>query len=147
MIQSQTLLFSTILQATPKHILSPYSPGASTLQYSGIFGDCWFSMRCPHHFHDRDIQFKEIYMVFQAIMRWGHSWKGHQIIFHINNSTVVSAMSLGMIQNVQVMNVLRSIIMLAAQMYFSYSSSWIASAHNALADAASCFEYTYLQSP
>src|SRR5882724_8412212 len=35
MIQNQTLLFSTILQATQVHILSPYSPGASTLQYSG----------------------------------------------------------------------------------------------------------------
>jgi len=34
MIQSQILLFSTILQATQMHILSPYSPGASTLQYS-----------------------------------------------------------------------------------------------------------------
>src|SRR5882724_4548453 len=34
MIQSQTLLFSTILQATQMHILSPYSPGACTLQYT-----------------------------------------------------------------------------------------------------------------
>src|SRR5882724_5970072 len=34
MIQSQTLLFSTILQATQMHILSPYSPGASTLKYT-----------------------------------------------------------------------------------------------------------------
>src|SRR5882724_8515316 len=34
MIQSQTLLFSPILQATQMHILSPYSPGAGTLQYT-----------------------------------------------------------------------------------------------------------------
>src|SRR5882724_3876280 len=34
MIQSQTLVFSTILQATQMHILGPYPPGAGTLQYS-----------------------------------------------------------------------------------------------------------------
>ena len=34
MIQSQTLLFSTFPQATQMHKLSPYSPGAGTLQYT-----------------------------------------------------------------------------------------------------------------
>src|SRR5882724_2839296 len=34
MIQSQTLLFSTFPQATQMHKLSPYSPGACTLQYN-----------------------------------------------------------------------------------------------------------------
>src|SRR5882724_233397 len=34
LIQSQTLLFSTIPQATQMHKLSPYSPGAGTLQYT-----------------------------------------------------------------------------------------------------------------
>src|SRR5882724_11724729 len=32
MIQNQTLLFSTFPQATQMHKLSPYSPGADTLQ-------------------------------------------------------------------------------------------------------------------
>src|SRR5882724_9123727 len=34
MIQSQNLLFSTFPQATQMHKLSPYSPGAGTLQYT-----------------------------------------------------------------------------------------------------------------
>jgi len=38
MIQSQTLLFSTFPQATQMHKLSPYSPGAGTLQYIAIWG-------------------------------------------------------------------------------------------------------------
>src|SRR5882724_8538987 len=36
MIQSQTLLFSTFPQATQMHKLSPYSPGAGTLQYTTV---------------------------------------------------------------------------------------------------------------
>src|SRR5882724_10415800 len=77
----------------------------------------------------------KIYAVLQAILRWGHLWKGHQVIFQVENTAVVSALSVGTIQNTQ------WIIMLAAQLSFSYSSSWIASAHNSLADAASHFEY------
>ena len=38
-IQSQTLLFSTILQATWIHILGPYPPGAGTLKYT-LNTDC-----------------------------------------------------------------------------------------------------------
>ena len=36
MIQNQTLLFPTFPQATQMHKLSPYSPGAGTLQYIGV---------------------------------------------------------------------------------------------------------------
>jgi len=31
----------------------------------GIFGDEWFSTRCPRWFQLRDIQFKEIYVVLR----------------------------------------------------------------------------------
>src|SRR5882724_12860860 len=47
MIQSQTLLFSTILQATQMHILSPYSPGASTLKYNVAIHPLWTYPRVP----------------------------------------------------------------------------------------------------
>jgi len=80
----------------------------------------------------------------QVILRWGHHWEGCHIIFHVNNTAIVSTLSSGMIWNAQVMNMLRSIVMLAVQMGFSYSSIWIPSIHNSLADAASSFEYAWL---
>src|SRR5882672_10046218 len=54
---------------------------------------------------------------------------------------IVSVLSSGTIQNAQVMNMLRWIVMLAACMGFTYSSSWLASVDNSLTDAASCFKY------
>jgi len=42
------------------------------------------------------------------------------------------------------MNVLRSIVMLAAWLGFSHSSSWVTLNDNPLADAASLFEYAQL---
>src|SRR5882672_3201122 len=77
-------------------------------------------------------------------MRWGHLWNGRHIVFHVDSTPVVHALTSGTIQDAQVMNVLRSIVMLAAQLNFSYSSSWLASSHNALADATSRFEYGHL---
>src|SRR5882672_1971631 len=125
----------------PKATLHIYTDASSKKGLGGIFGDAWFSSRCPRRFLLRDIQFKEIYAVLQAIMRWGHMWNGRHIIFHVDSTPVVHALTSGTIQNAQVMNVLRSIVMLAAQLNFSYSSSWLASSRNALADAASHFEY------
>jgi len=49
-----------------------------------------------------------------------------------------------MIKNAQVLTVLRSIVMLAAWLEFSYSSIWLASSQNVLADAVSHFEYINL---
>src|SRR5882672_2985031 len=80
----------------------------------------------------------------QAILRWGHLWRGRHIVFYVDNSAIVSALSSGTIQNVQVMNILRWIVMLAAHMGFTYSSSWLTSVDNLLTDAASCFEYGHL---
>lgn len=47
-------------------------------------------------------------------------------------------------QSLHVMSILRLIVMLAAQLEFSYSSSWLSSTDNALADCASCFMYAQL---
>src|SRR5882724_9329299 len=74
----------------------------------------------------------------------GFTWKVHHIMFHVDNTAVASTLSSGTNQNMQVMNISRSIIMVAVQIGFSYSSSWISLADNPIADATSCFEYICL---
>src|SRR5467141_1808095 len=128
----------------PRATLHIYTDASSKKGLGSIFSNTWFSSRCPRRFRLRDIQFKEIYVVLQVIMRWGHLWNGHHIVFHIDSTPVALVLTSGTIQNTQVMNVLRSIVMLAVWLGFSYSSSWLASSHNALTDAASHFEYSRL---
>jgi len=120
-----------------KPMVHIYMDTSGTTGLGSIFGDEWFSTRCLCHFHSQDIQFKEIYVVLQATLRWGHLWKGHHIVFYKENTAVVSALSSGSMQSPQVMNMLRLIIMLAAWLGFTYNSSWLASADNSLADATS----------
>ena len=110
----------------------------------GIFGTEWFSSRVPRRFRERDIQFKELYAVLQAILRWGHKWVDKHVVFHIDNQVDVRALENDTNRSPHVMTVLRMIVMLAAQLKFSYSSSWLSSSANALADCASRFMYTSL---
>ena len=127
-----------------KPMLDVHMDASMSKGLGGTFGDEWFPTRCPRHFLLRDIQFKEIYLVLQEILKWGHLWKGHHIVFHMDNYTVVSALHSGSMQNPQVMNMLRSIIRLAAWLGFSYNSSWLASSDNSIADTASHFDYSRL---
>src|SRR5882724_6961759 len=121
-----------------------YTDASGVKGLGGIHEDRWFSTRCPRRFRNYDIQFKETYAVLQAILRWGHLWKHSHVVFNVDNTAVVHALSSGTNRNVRVMNMIRMVIMLAAQLDFSYSSSWLPSHENSLADSASRFEYNRL---
>ena len=54
---------------------------------------------------------------------------------------MVYALASGTNRNRPVMNVIRMIVMLAAQLEFSYSSFWVSSDDNSIADSASRFQY------
>jgi hypothetical protein len=121
-----------------------YTDASGKKGIGGIFGREWFSSRIPRRFRDRDIQFKEIYAVLHAILRWGHLWRHKHVVFHIDNQVDVRAIENDTNRSLHVMTNLRMIVMLAAQLEFSYSSSWLSSAANALADYASRYMYSHL---
>jgi len=125
-----------------KPTMNIYTDTSGSKGLGGTFEDHQFSARCPHRFHSCDIQFEEIYAVLQAIIRWGHLWKHNHVIFNIDNTTIVYALASGTNRNRPVMNVTWMIIMLAAQLEFSYSSFWISSDENSIADSACHFQYT-----
>jgi len=121
----------------PKPTLHIYTNASSLKGLGGKFGDEWFSTQYPRQFRSREIQFKEIYVVLQAILWWGLSLERHHIVFHMDNSAIVVCIGSGTSRNPQVANVLRSIVMLAAWLGFFYSCSWVSSSNNQLADTAS----------
>jgi len=51
-----------------KPSLHVYTNASSMKGLGGVFGDEWFSTRWPHLFRSRDIQFKEVYVVLEAIL-------------------------------------------------------------------------------
>lgn len=125
------------------HVFTDAS-GSERKGIGGIFEHSWFASRIPRRFRKRDIQFKELYAVIQAVMRWGLQWAGCHVVFHIDNEVIVDAIATDRNRSRHTMSLLRILLMLAACLDFSFSSDWLSSASNALADAASRFQYARL---
>jgi hypothetical protein len=139
------LTWNGIRLITPSYpTVHVYTDASRTKGIGGIHGSLWFSSRVLRHFRKRDIQFKEIYAVLQAILCWGHLWRHHHVIFHVDNEAIVDAITKETNRSRFTMTILRPIVMLAAFLDFSFSSCWLSSAQNALADAASQFQYAHL---
>ncbi len=118
--------------------------GSDKKGIGGIFGSSWFASRVPRRFRKRDIQFKELYAALQAVLRWGDLWSGQHVVFHIDNEVIVCAIETERNRSRTTMPTLRVLLMLAACLNFSFSSVWLPSKENALADAASRFQYSRL---
>ena len=133
------------------HLIAPhhdsvhiFTDASGTKGLGGIFGAEWFSSHIPWCFHKCDIQFKELYAVLQAILRWGHKWQHKHVLSHIHNQVDVWVLENDINRSPHVMGVLHMIVMLTVQLKFSYSSSWLSSSANVLADCASCYMYNLL---
>ncbi|KAG9223380.1 hypothetical protein CCMSSC00406_0009271 [Pleurotus cornucopiae] len=123
-----------------------FTDASSTKGLGGVFNNHWFSTRVPRRFRGskRDIQFKELYAILQVILRWGHLWQHSHVHFHVDNQAVVAALSDHTNRSPHLVRLLQLILMLAAAMEFHFASSWLSSSNNALADAASRFQYSRL---
>lgn len=123
-----------------------YTDASGTKGIGGIFGNHWYASRVPRRFRGmkRDIQFKELYAVVQAMLRWGEEWAHHHVIFHIDNEVIVNAITTERNRSRHTMSLLRMLLMLAACLDISFTASWLPSKSNALADAASRFQYSRL---
>jgi hypothetical protein len=110
----------------------------------GIHANQWFASRAPRHYRNHDIQFKELYAIVQAVLRWGDMWGNHHVNFYCDNQAVVVWINSGTARPPDSMALIRLLSMLAACLNFSYSSIWIPSEENVLADAASRFQYSRL---
>ncbi|KAF5355210.1 hypothetical protein D9757_014770 [Collybiopsis confluens] len=129
---------------SPSASVSVWTDASGVKGIGGVIGDAWFGTRVPRRFRTRDIQFKELFAVLHAILCWGNCWSGKHVVFYGDNQAVVQWLVTGTCNSVLALPLLRVISMMAASLYFSFTSVWIPSAENALADAASCFQYSRL---
>ena len=121
-----------------------YTDASGTKGIGGTFQSNWFASRVPRRHRRRDIQFKELFAVQRAILTWGPLFSGHHVSFHVDNQAVCEALNGLSNRSPPVMNLLRQILELACLFDFSFSSIWLSSASNAIADAASHFQYARL---
>lgn len=132
-----------LIQPTRK-TLYVYTDASGKKGMGGIFGNLWFSARVARRYRHFDIQVKEIAAVLEAVLRWGSAFRGCHVIFHVDNEAIVSALRDSTIRSPMSMGILRMFLMLSASLDFTFSAVWISTNTNALADAASRFEYARL---
>lgn len=125
-------------------VLHVYTDASGTKGLGGILGNKWFSARVPHRFRDRDIQFKELLAVCEAVRRWQADLSGHHVVFHIDNQAVAVALQELTNRSIPTMALLRDFLGMVACLDFSFSASWLSSKENSLADCASRFLYAKL---
>ena len=110
----------------------------------GIHANKLFTSRAPRRYRNHDIQFKELYVIIQVVLCWGDMWNNHHLNFYCDNQVVVTWINSRTARSPDSMALIRPLSMLAACLNFSYSSIWIPSEENMLADAASRFQYSRL---
>jgi hypothetical protein len=131
------------------HFISPsretlhiYTDAAGTKGLGGHFGRQWFSVHCPRRFRHEHIQVKEMLAIVQAVLCWGKDFSHKHIVFHVDNDAVVGGINKHSIKSTPTMALLKSLLLLACRLDFIFSSVWLSSADNAIADAASRFSFT-----
>ncbi|PPQ83077.1 hypothetical protein CVT24_012468, partial [Panaeolus cyanescens] len=80
-------------QAQQQHHV--FTDASGTKGIGGHFQNHWFASRVPRRFRSRDIQFKELYAILQAILRWADVWSHSHVIFHCDNQAVVAWLESG----------------------------------------------------
>lgn len=134
------------------HIISPglrithtiFTDASGTKGADGVFGCQWYSIKLPLRFRHRDIQVKEFYALVHAILCWGPAFAHSHVVFMTDNTDVFHALCNLSTRSCPSMDLLRRFLGLASQLDFTFEVSWIPSASNSQADAASRFEFKRL---
>lgn len=137
------------------HLLQP--PPATTFHVwtdaSGLFGagghvgpvgqvTSAFAFSFPPRHRFMDILFKELHAVLHAA-RLGRTfqWPRAHVIFHIDNQAVVEGVRSGSLRMGSAQTLLHALWLEAALLPFTFSSVWVSSEQNNLADAFSRFDF------
>nr|XP_031860706.1 uncharacterized protein CI109_003749 [Kwoniella shandongensis]KAA5527778.1 hypothetical protein CI109_003749 [Kwoniella shandongensis] len=106
-----------------------------------------FSYSFPSRHLSKDITFKELHAVLHAVTTFNSddNWRGCHISFYIDNQAAVHSLRSGYIRNDSAQTLIRRFWLLAARGGYSFSTVWLSSSDNGLADALSRFDWTRAQ--
>ena len=88
----------------------------------------------------QDIVWKELYAIVSAVNTWGHLWSRRKILFHCDNSTVVSIWQKGSTHCKEIMTLVRLLYFCAARYNIHIMITHIAGINNNITDAISRFQ-------
>ena len=122
--------------------LKLFTDASKTIGFGAFYNNSWIQAKWPPHMQDIDIDYKELFAILAACMTWGHTWKGHRIIFFTDNEPITQIWETGTTKSPKLMSLIRKLYLLAAQCEFTISFKHIPGTLNPIADALSRFQVT-----
>ena len=119
--------------------LQLYTDASGSLGFGAYFNGAWF--RGDWQPHQRlplcSIQWQELFAIVAAASTWGHLWAGLRIHFHCDNLPIVQAWARQSAKHPDLMRLLRTLFLVAAQHSFTIRLSHLPGRLNSIADALS----------
>src|ERR1700738_1822757 len=119
------------------HMFAPM-PAAPKANIGGWWSSYAYSTRLLRRHRPKHINWKEAYAILFALAKWGEAWRGCQITFMCDNSTVVSVINKESVHS-DAIDPFQLIFHAAALYDIEINSCWSASEENWIADAFSRF--------
>ena len=124
--------------STPLEVFSD----ASKFAYSGIFGREWFYGCIPTSWMHLNIAIKEFIPVYLAMRLWQNEFSHRQILFRIDNESVVYNIKGQTSKLPQIMNMMRPLVLTAMKQEIRFTASHIRGKLNITADLISRLQIT-----
>jgi hypothetical protein len=115
---------------------------ASSIGFGGYFQGAWFYGTWPDNLESRldsdfSIAFKELYPIVIAALLYGKSWGQKRILFKCDNAAVVFAINKGRSHSAAMMQLMRRLVLIAADCNFAFAAQHLPGITNNIADALS----------
>ena len=98
------------------------------------FDHSWFQVQWDPYSRALPIAVKELIPIILAAERWGHRWRGMQVVCHCDNQVVVAGLRSRTSKQEHIMHLLRCLVFIEARHQFHIKPEYINTSHNHLAD-------------
>ena len=124
---------------TAADTLQLFTDASGSLGFGAYFKGAWLRSKWQPHqcLPLRSIQWQELFAIVAAASTWGHHWSGLRILFHCDNLSIVQAWARQSSKHPNLMQLLRTLFLVAAQHNFTICMSHLPGRLNLIADALS----------
>ena len=114
---------------------SSFGFGAYLQSRQEFLFDSWINHPVPVSEHS--LSYMELYPIVASALVWGQFWKGKRIVFLVDNQGLSVILAKGRAKSPAINQLLRRLVLVATTNHFTFTSSWLATSANVLADALS----------
>ena len=119
-----------------------YTDASGTLGCGAYWSGRWLQARWSLNDCNKDIEWKELFVIAAAVNSWGHYWQRKKVLFHCDNQSICDIWHRGSSRSPEVMALVRMLYFCAAKFDINVMIVHIAGSNNTIADALSCFQAT-----